>query len=376
MSASFEIQLIASLVAIACALPGVFLVLRRMAMMADAITHTILLGIVLAFFLTKNLSSPLLMVGAALMGVVTVWLTELTHRTRLVGEDAAIGLIFPLLFSIAIILITRYAGSVHLDTDSVLLGELAFAPFDRLVVAGQDIGAKGIYVSGAMLLINLLFILLFYKELQLATFDPLLSASLGFAPGLIHYALMGLASLTTVGAFEAVGSILVVAFMIGPPITAYLLTDDLKKMIALAAGFGLLNAILGYQLAASLDVSIAGSMAVVTGASFLLVFLLSPRRGLVSVLTRQRRQRLIFAEQTLMFHLWNHEDKPDEEEEALLDTIRFHMRWEEGFAKRIVRRLLDARLIHLQDGLLKLTERGREHSRRAYEDLFDLKREA
>ena len=373
MPASFEIQLIAALVAMACALPGVFLVLRHMAMMADAITHTILLGIVLAFFLTGSLSSPLLILGAALMGVVTVWLTELTHRTRLVGEDAAIGLVFPLLFSIAIILISRYAGSVHLDTDSVLLGELAFAPFDRLVVAGRDLGAKGIYVAGVLLLLNLLFILIFYKELQLATFDPLLTASLGFAPGLIHYALMGLSSLTAVGAFEAVGSVLVVAFMIGPPITAFLLTDKLKTMIALAAGCGLVNALTGFHLADALDVSIAGAMAVMTGASFLLVFLVAPRRGLLGTLLRKRRQRLAFAQQTLLFHLWHHEGREDEQEEARLTTICCHMHWEEGFCRRILGRLLEAGLVRVEAGLLQLTDKGRAHSQRAYEELFDLR---
>ncbi|MEA2510996.1 MAG: manganese/zinc/iron transport system permease protein, partial [Thermomicrobiales bacterium] len=124
-----EIQLIAAVTAAACALPGVFLVLRRMAMMSDAISHSILLGIVLAFFATENLNSPLLVVGAALTGVATVSLVEVLNRTGLVREDAAIGLVFPLLFSVGVILVSRYAGSVHLDIDAVLLGELAFAPF-------------------------------------------------------------------------------------------------------------------------------------------------------------------------------------------------------------------------------------------------------
>src|SRR5690606_4112912 len=120
-----EIQLIAATVAVACALPGVFLVLRRMAMMSDAISHTVLLGIVVGFFITRDLASPLLIVGATLTGVLTVTLVEVLNRTRLVREDAAIGLVFPALFSIAVILISRYAGDVHLDTDAVLLGELA-----------------------------------------------------------------------------------------------------------------------------------------------------------------------------------------------------------------------------------------------------------
>ena len=278
MTAGVEIQLIAVIVSAACALPGVFLVLRKMSMMSDSITHTILLGIVLAFFLTEDLSSPLLIAGAALMGVATVWLTETLMNTRLMSEDSAVGIVFPLLFSIAIILITRYAGSVHLDTDSVLLGELAFAPFDRLVVFGVDIGAKAIYTSGALLLINVILITMFYKELKIVTFDPMLASLLGFSPGLVHYGLMTLVSLTAVGAFEAVGSVLVVAFMIGPPLTAYLLTDDLKKMLLLSAGFGALSGILGYHAALLPDVSIAGSMAVTTGLIFAVVFIFAPKR--------------------------------------------------------------------------------------------------
>ena len=155
MTPELEIQLIAVIVAVASSLPGVFLVLRKMAMMTDAITHTILLGIVIVFFMTNSLTSPLLIVGAALMGVFTVFLTEVLNSTKLVSEDSAIGVVFPLLFSIAIIIISKYAASVHLDTDAVLLGELAFAPFNRMLVFGKDIGAKAIYSMGTILLINI-----------------------------------------------------------------------------------------------------------------------------------------------------------------------------------------------------------------------------
>ena len=130
-----EIQLVAVVVAVACALPGVFLILRRMAMMSDAISHAILPGIVVGFFITESLGSPLLIVAAALTGLVTVALVELIEHTKLVKEDAAIGIVFPVLFSIGVILIARYAGDVHLDTDAVLLGELAFAELHGQVVA-------------------------------------------------------------------------------------------------------------------------------------------------------------------------------------------------------------------------------------------------
>lgn len=275
MSAAIEIQLIAALTAAACAIPGVFLVLRKMSMVSDSITHTILLGIVIAFFITNDLSSPLLMIGAALMGPITVWLTELLTKTRLLSEDSATGMVFPLLFSVAVILITRYAGTAHLDTDSVLLGELAFAPFDRLVINGTDIGAKGVYISGALLIINIAFTAVFFKELTLVSFDPILAAVTGFSPTIIHYALMTEASLTAVGAFEAVGSVLVTAFMIAPAAAAYLLTDNLKKMLVLAAVIGGVSGILGYQTAALLEVSIAGTMACFCGVFFVTAFVYS-----------------------------------------------------------------------------------------------------
>ena len=358
MTPQVEIQLIAVIIAVACSLPGVFLVLRKMSMMSDSITHTILLGIVLAFFMVHDLSSPLLIAGAAMMGVMTVWLTELLHKTKLLSEDSAIGVVFPLLFSIAIILITRYAGSVHLDTDSVLLGELAFAPFDRMVAFGVDIGARAIYLSGALLFMNLIAIVLFFKELKLSTFDPMLAAVLGFSPVLLHYGLMTLVSVTAVGAFQAVGSVLVVAFMIGPPVTAYLLADDLKKMLCLSAGIGAVSGLSGYWLASILDVSIAGSMAVMVGIIFLVVFLVAPKRGLFSMLFRKRNQRTEFAKNTLLLHLYRHQGSASEAWEAGQNSIGCHLRWKSSQTTDIVRRLKVEGAIMVEDEVIKLTPRG------------------
>lgn len=358
MTAGLEIQIIAVLISAACALPGTFLVLQKRSMISDSITHTILLGIVLAFFLTRDLSSPFLIIGAALMGLVTVWLTESLAKTRLVSEDSAIGVVFPLLFSIAIILITRFAGSVHLDTDSILLGELAFAPFERMRVFGQDIGAKAIYSSALLLLLNTVFILILYKELKLASFDSLLAAALGFCPLLLHYAQMTLVSLTVVGAFQAVGSILVVAFMIGPPASAWLLTTRLHRMLLLSAGFGALSGIVGYQAAALLDVSIAGSMAVTTGLLFLLSFLCAPQRGLIAVSIRRKRQRHEFAMTTLLLHICNHQDTPQALQENGLDTIAAHLHWEDARLKRAVAGLLREGYIVIQEKCLRATPSG------------------
>lgn len=360
-----EIQLVAAVVAVACAIPGVFLVLRRMALMSDAISHAILLGIVLAFFITEDLASPFLVIAATLTGVLTVSLVELINRTRLVKEDAAIGLVFPLLFSMGVVLISRFAGDIHLDTDAVLLGELAFVPFNRLTAFGYDLGPKAFYLMSGILLLTLLFIIIFYKELKLATFDAGLAASLGFAPGLIHYVLMTLVSITAVGAFDAVGSILVVALMIAPPAGAYLLTNRLSHMIVFSAILGIICAISGYWMAHWMDVSIAGSMATMTGLAFGVIFLLAPERGIIATVRRRMRQRWEFPVTMLTIHLFNHENLPEARTECLAGHLREHLKWEPPFAENVVRRAEKKELIINLNGFLKLTERGRRNAREA-----------
>ena len=366
MSPEVEIQWIAAVVAAACALPGVFLVLRKMALMSDAISHSILLGIVLAFFVTETTGSPLLIAAAAATGVLTVSLVELLGRTRRVGEDAAIGIVFPALFSGGVILISRYAGDVHLDIDAVLLGELAFAPFERWKFGGRDMGPQILWVMGAILALNALFLAVFYKELKLTTFDAALAGALGFAPGAVHYAFMTLVSVTAVGAFDAVGSILVVALMIAPPAAAYLLTDRLGRMIVLAVGIGIASALGGYWLSYLLDVSIAGSMASVAGLAFAATLLLAPQRGVLAVARRRARQRWEFAGVMLAIHLLNHEDSPQAAEENRESHLHTHLRWEPGFAARVIRRAETAGLLSRRGGeRLVLTSRGREAARAA-----------
>lgn len=364
-SFQIDILLVALVTAAACALPGVFLVLRRMSMMSDAISHTVLLGIVIGFFLTRDLTSPLLVFGAALVGLLTVGLVALLQRTGLVREDAAIGLVFPALFSLAVILISVYARNVHLDTDAVLVGELAFAPFDRFLVAGVDLGPRGLYLMGGILAANLLFIGLFYKELKLTTFDAGLAAVLGFAPALIQTALLALVSVTVVGAFDIVGSVLVVALMVAPAAAAYLLTDRLRVMIVLSVLLGMLSALAGYGLAHWLDASIAGSIAALNGVVFGLVFLLAPERGMLALARRRARQRWDFAQTMLAIHLLNHEGTADAEQESQARHLMDHLRWDEVFSAAVVRRSVAQGWVVRSNGHLGLTETGRKKAHEA-----------
>lgn len=273
-----EIVMIAILASITCCLPGVFLVLRGVAMMSDAISHATLLGIVVMFLIVKNLTSPLLIIGAALSGVLTVLCTELIIKSKRLKQDAAIGLVFPLFFSVGVILVSQFARNVHLDTDMVLLGELAFAPFNRLVLQGVDCGPYALWIMGITLVINLLFIRLFYKELVITTFDSTFATMAGFSPAVFYYLLMIVTSLTTVATFDAVGAIMVVALMITPPASAYLLTQRVSDMIILTVVLAVVSAIFGYIFAAYADVSIAGSIASMTGVFFMGALVLSGKR--------------------------------------------------------------------------------------------------
>ncbi|TPN84714.1 metal ABC transporter permease [Aquimarina algicola] len=360
-SAQIEIQLIASLVAIACAIPGTFLVLRKMALITDAISHSILPGIVIGFFITQDLSSPLLIILAAVSGVLTVVLVEFIQKTGLVKEDTAIGLVFPSLFSIGIILIAQNANDVHLDIDAVLLGELAFAPFDRLMMYNTDIGPKSLWVISIILLITIILLFSFFKELKVSTFDAGLASALGLSPVVMHYGLMTVSSITTVGAFDAVGAILVIALMIAPAATAYLLTNNLKKMLILAILFGVISAIVGYWTANLLDSSISGSMTTVLGLIFLIVYLFAPNKGLFSVLYRQKQQRIEVSLLTFLLHLGNHED----EKERHVKHLNEHINWQKVQSKSVLNLALKNNMITIDNDIVSLTKKGKNFTSEA-----------
>jgi manganese/zinc/iron transport system permease protein len=447
--------LVGVLVAVSGALLGTFLFLRQMSLTTDAISHTILLGIVVTFLiltagfgLEADLSSPWLLFGAAGAGLLTVVLTEAIQRTGLVKADAALGLAFPLLFAISIILISRYADDIHLDADSVTVGEIGVAwanthsicsencdsititpdhpqaqvtrtcvncategisPRSPQAIFEERCGNCGTYTAAqaygerlittaptlvfvpkavltmsAIALANMLFIGLFYKELKLATFDAALARALGFRPGLLHYALMALVSLTAVGAFDAVGSILVVAFFIIPSAAAYLLTQRLSRMLILAAFIGGVSAFTGYDLArgsllgiidmngvlvwldgtvgldgyTTWNVSISASMVLMMFIFLLMAWVLAPKNGLIAVALRQRAERAHFTEQIVLRHVANHQGQPDEGVELAVGTLHEHFRWSPTRLRWTLGRLRARNLVQVEDGLVQLTERG------------------
>jgi manganese/zinc/iron transport system permease protein len=349
---TWVILLVGSCVAASCALVGSFLVLRRMTLLGDAISHAVVPGIVIAFLLTGGRAPVPMILGAGLLGVVTVFLVELFNRTRRLKEDASIGVVFPALFSLGVLLVSRYAADVDLDLDCVLYGEIAYTPWDVLIVGGAELGPKALWVNGFVLLLDLGLILVLYKELKLTTFDRQLAAALGFSPVLLHYVLMSAVSVTVVGAFESVGAILVVAMLVVPPSAAYLLTDRLGLMLVIAVGLGVVSAVLGYAVAHLLDVSIAGSMASVAGGLFLLAFLLSPRYGLLARMVRDRNLGAVLAEQLLLAHLQNGDRA------IPMDELALRFSWSGERLHRTVGRLIERGWVADEPGGLTLTRAG------------------
>ncbi|MEM6262562.1 MAG: metal ABC transporter permease [Bacteroidota bacterium] len=268
---SFWIILTGILVAASTSLLGSFLLLRKMTMVGDAISHAVLPGIVLAYLVSQSRASWIMLAGAALFGILTTLLIEVLHKRAKLQSDAAIGISFTWLFAIGVILISLFAGQVDLDQDCVLYGEIAYVPLDIWLLSnGMNLGPITVWRLSFLLILVIVFVVLAYKPLLVTSFDPVFSAAVGISTVFWHYALMSLVSLATVLSFESVGAILVIAFLVGPAATAYLLTENLIRMLVLSVVMGIIAAITGYGLAVFIDGSIAGGMAVAIGAEFLL----------------------------------------------------------------------------------------------------------
>lgn len=282
MSFDFWIILTGALVASSCAILGCFLILRRMAMIGDAISHAVLPGIVLAFLISGSRGSIPMLIGASLIGLLTTFLIEILTKKAKMQNDAAIGIIFTFLFAMGIILLTIYAGKMDLDADCVLHGEIVFIPLDQWITpAGMNLGPRKIWILAGTLLLVITAVVFGFKGFFISTFDPSYAVSLGISTVIWHYALMGLVSLVTVVSFESVGAILVVAFLVVPPATAYLLTDNFIRMLFMSVGFGVLASVVGYYFAQWIDGSIPGAMSTVLGFFFVLSFLFSPKYGVI-----------------------------------------------------------------------------------------------
>ncbi len=373
------IVLIGAICAMSCALLGCFLVLRQMSMMGDAISHAVLPGLAIAFLFTGSRASFSMLVGAAVAGLLTTLFTQWVRGFGRVDGGAAMGVVFTTLFAIGLIVLVRAVDHVDLDPDCVLYGAIELAPLDR---AGHYEGDRFIEAAVfgtpypralpillGVLALNLAVVGLFYKELKISSFDPELATALGFHANAMHYLLMILVAVTTVVAFEMIGSILVIAMLIVPPATAYLLTDRLGPMLILSMLIAAASAVLGHLGAVTLPglffegveaTTTAGMMAVAAGACFAVALIVAPRHGLLSRLTHRAalaRARVREDALGLLYRLDEHDRAPTADE-----LIRF-MR-DAGSAPAVVvrlalRRLTRDRLITRDADAVRLADAGR-----------------
>ncbi|MCW6701800.1 metal ABC transporter permease [Anaerococcus sp. NML200537] len=261
------------LTSISCSLLGIFLVLRKLSMMTDAISHSVLLGIVLAFFLVRDLDSPLLILGASLMGLVTVFLIESIGKLKLAKLDDATAIVYPLLFSIAVILISKFFRNVHLDTDIVMMGEVIFSSMIRTEIFGIEM-SKSILEAALSLVCVIAFIGIFYRKLKIGSFDEEFASLVGISTGLIFYSLMTITSFVAVTSFNNVGAIIVISFFIGPAAIALLFARSLREAFLLATLASIINPSIGFYLAINFNVSITGMIATINMASYLALIII------------------------------------------------------------------------------------------------------
>lgn len=279
---------IASCCCLACGLLGCFLMLRRMSLLGDAISHAILPGLAGAFFLTGSREPMAMLAGALVVGVMTAVVSSGLKRWGRVPEDAAMGVVFTTLFAVGVILITLVARDVDLDPGCVLYGLIEFAPFDTVRLMGLELPRSFVWLS-IVLAINVTLITVFFKELKIVCFDPYLATTMGISATAVHYGLMTAVAATSVASFEAVGSILVVAMLVAPGATAHLLTDRLGRLLAWSGVVAVVSSVLGYALAVRFNTSVAGMIATVGLCLFVLATIVSPRYGVLARMLQRRK---------------------------------------------------------------------------------------
>lgn len=360
-----------ALSAVACAIPGNFLVLRRMSMMGDAISHAVLPGLAIAFLMTDSRSGLTMFIGAAVVGLLTAVFTQWVNHFGKVEESASMGVVFTTLFAIGLVIIVRAADHVDLDPGCVLYGAIELVPLDTLVLMGLEM-PRVVLTLGIVLIINLLFTVLFFKELRITSFDPNLANSMGVNANLVHYAVMSIVAVTTVACFESVGSILVIAMLIVPPAIAYLLTDRLYVMVPLSAAIAVLCAVLGHVLAiigpslvgfGDRSTNTAGMMAVVAGLLFVVTLIFAPRHGVLSRWLHQRSLGLSMLREDVLGLIYRLEEHDPQQTVVAPRVLRQALGIGPLTRGIAMRGLIRAGLMRRRNRLYEITETGRHKAR-------------
>ena len=365
------IMVAGALCAVAASLLGNFLVLRRLSLMGDAISHSVLPGIAAAFLFSGTRGSVVVLIGAASMGLLTVWLTELIRKYGKVEESAAIGVVFTSLFAVGLVMMVRAGDKIDLDPSCVLYGNLETIILDTLATPFGPVPRVVLTIS-AVCLLNAICIVVFFKQWQVSTFDPLLSRAQGISPTLFHYVLASLVAVTCIASFEAVGNILVVAMLVVPAATAFLLCNRLHTMILSSAAIGTVSAIAGHMLAILVplafgyrSVNSAAMMAVASGLFLVLAVIASPKAGL---LVRWFEQRIVARKivgEDILALLYRHSERmivndSNSENRTTLSTREISLQLKMSLQKlsSVATDLVRADCVSMNQSSMKLTDHG------------------
>ncbi len=349
-----EVLTVLIMTSLACSLIGSFIVLRNLSMMADALSHSVLLGIVLAFIIVNSLDSIFLSIGATVFGVLTVYIVELLSKKRLVKQDDALGIVFPMFFSLAIVIITKMFRNAHLDVDIVLMGNPLFAPFVRMFNL-----PRSFVIMLAVFMVNLIFIIILYRPLKISTFDKEYALLHGIKINGIYYLLMTLTSITCVTAFDSVGAILVISLITTPCATAYLFTKDLKHMIVLSLICGVIMCTLGYYFGILFNVSIVGLSSFI-GMLMVIIAVFVNKNGVIYKFIQNNKNKNKLMRDLILIHVYKHNQS---DTELGFDTIHLHLNWSKALSDKYLNELLKDDLLIKENslGIYQLSQNGQSY---------------
>ncbi len=376
------ILLTAATTALVCAVPGVWLVLRRQSMLGDALSHTVLPGVVGAFLLVNGMQAAgwisaertnlveqsLLVIGAAIAGVLTAMLTDLVSRVGRIEAGAALGVVFSTFFALGLLLIRLFADHVHIDADCVLMGQLE-SSIHQTIQIGQWRVPSALFANSVMFVVLTLATLVAFKELQVTSFDPEFAGSLGLRASWIQQILAAMTAIAVVSAFRIVGSILVIALLVGPAASGRMMSEKLGRVFLWSLGLSIAAVVLGYAMAKSLpavifprlgfenvtDAGAAGTIAVACGIVFAASWVVSPRDGVLVRLRDWFSLQVKIASEDILGMMYRFEERGETISRSELESVK--PTWSRVLALREMRR---RSLIEESVGVYSLSSTGRE----------------
>jgi len=330
------------MVGISCGLIGTFIMLRRLSLIGDALAHAVLPGVVIGFMVAGK--NPLsLFIGALAAGILTSVLISFVERNSKIKEDTSIGIIFTGAFALGILLVSQLK-QVHIDLSSYLFG-------DVLGVSDSDL-----ILSSMITLFIILSVILFFKQLLVTSFDPTMAHIIGISAGVVHYFLMTLLSMSIVAGLQSVGVILIIAMLITPPATAFLLTDKLKYLLILSCLFGIVSSVTGLYLSYHLNFASGASIVLVAVFFFALAFLFSPKEGIVNkYFRRKENSNLNMIEDIIKFI--HRSEKPVIKQNVMSDISK-ELGIKESRVKVLLNKIVKLGLLNFANGGYTLSEKG------------------